>query len=354
MLVRRITPRCAPEEHSNLFQSRALSAEAAGAAFALVLFSLFVLTPTGSADPEPAVPEISFMMASRGTVFGTESSEVFCVAHHADAAPLTYVWSSDGGTLLPGTDSAVWFAPEMPGNYTISVEVLDDAGSGATDNISITVAPNEAPVVTALAAEASTLLPNQSTTVRCEAHDSEGHTLSYDWMGPSGSLSGSGPEVTFTAPVRADRYHVAVTVTDELGASSSQVLELNVVCPEPPAITELLVWPSLPDYTKEDMRGGYRLLRGSLTQCELECVATPSEGVTYEWSCTEGTIEGAGPIILFIPPNATTEVVVTLRVSDACGQYAEASETFKVYQREPYSTEIVTNEVGCLRCLRGY
>ena len=334
---------------------RIASAEAAGAAFALVLFSLFVLTPTGSVEPAPAVPEISFMMASRGTVFGTESSEVFCVAHHADGSPLTYVWSSDGGMLLPRTDSAVWFAPEMPGQYAISVEVLDTAGAAATEFLSITVAPNEAPIIASLSAGTDSLLPGESTLLRCEAHDVEGHTLSYSWMGPSGSLSGSGPEVTFIAPVRADSYHVAVTVTDELGASSSQVLELNVVCPEPPAITELLVWPSLPDYTKPDMRGGYRLLRGSLTQCELECITVvPDDDVTYQWTCTEGTIEGAGPIVLFIPPNATTEVVVTLRVSDACGQYAEASETFKVFQREPYSTEIVTNEVGCLRCLRGY
>lgn len=334
---------------------RTSSGDIAGVVFALAFFSLFLVTPQETVEATPATPVISFMMASRSTVFETQSSEVFCVAHHDDGSPLTYCWSCDGGTLMPSRDSTIWFAPEESGSYAVSVDVYDDAGAATRDSVTITVERNEPPVVAAVTAEPALLLPGQTTVLSCDALDPEGHSIAYEWITLSGTLSGSGASATWTAPDYAGRYNIIVRVTDELGAAHTRNVMVDVHCPEPPVVDELIVWPSLPDYTKVDINGGYRLLRGSLTQCELECVALAPYGeLSYEWTCTEGTIEGRGPIVLFTPPNAITEVHVTVRVSDVCGQSVETEELFKIFQREPYSTEIVTNEVGCLRCLRGY
>jgi hypothetical protein len=326
----------------------------AGMAFAMALFSLIIVTPTGNVEATPATPVIDLVVASRGTVFTSESSEVFCVAHHDDGMPLTYIWSSAAGMLIPSVDSAVWFAPEEPGTYAIAVEVSDDAGASSNNSVIITVVQNEPPIVMSVTAEPALLSPGESATLFCEAKDIEGHAIEYEWVAPPGIISGTGPRVTWTAPARPGQHYVPVRVTDEMGASRTRNVMISVRCPEPPVIQELLVWPVLPDYSKFDAHGDYRLLRGSLTKCELQCVALVSYGdLTYEWSCTEGTIEGEGAIVLFTPPDATTGVYVTAKVIDSCGKSAVKELFFRIYQGDEYPTA-AESLPGCMRCLYGY
>jgi hypothetical protein len=330
------------------------SADIAGVLFGLALFSTFLAVPIGTAAPPPEPPVIDLVVASRTSLFGSQSTELFCVAHQVDDLPLTYSWSSTAGTLVPSGDSALWFAPETGGDYSIEVLVQDDAGSQATDGVIISVRENSPPEVTAISALPAEVLPGESTALRCVAADPEGQALSFEWMAPSGELSGIGGEVGWTAPSRPGTHRVAVLVTDELGAARVATVAIEVSCPEPPEIRELLVWPTMPDYTTEDIHGGYRLLRGSLTECEVECVASVSSGpLVYQWSCTDGAITGEGPIVLFTPPNATAEVDVTVKVSNVCGQWTEAEVLFRVFQREEYPVE-TESMPGCLRCLYGY
>jgi len=327
----------------------------AGVVFAAALFAVLVMVPQEIAVAPPAPPVIDLVMASRDTVFTSQSSEVFCVAHQDDSNALTYIWSSPNGVLFPSTDSAVWVAPEESGSYAIVVQVQDEAGGFATDAVTITVEQNEPPTVLSVSATPADLLPGQSATLFCKAVDQEGQNIAYDWIAPQGVTDANGPTATWTAPAQPGTHYVAVRVTDEMGAGRTRNVAIDVTCPDPPAIEELLVWPALPDYTKTDIRGGYRLLRGSLTECQIECVAiAPYGDLSYEWSSTEGTIAGKGPIVLFTPPNATAEVYVTVKVGDVCGQSVQDELRFLVFQREDYSTEIVTNEVGCLRCMYGY
>jgi len=326
----------------------------AGILFALALFSVFIVTPNESEPAPVAMPVIDLVMASRNTVFGSQSTELFCVAHQADGNPLAYAWTSSDGLLIPSGDSALWFAPEVPGTYPIVVEVHDSVGGFTNDSVSVTVKQNDPPVITSLTATPSQLQPGESTILKCEADDLEGHALEFDWLSPTGEITGSGPVVTWTAPDRPGDFRVAIRVVDELGATRTGDVVITVQCPEPPVIGELLVWPTLPDYTKLDIHGGYRLLRGQFTQCEIECVTVPPDAeVTYTWSCTAGSIAGTGNIVLFTPPHDTAEVYVTAKVSDICGQSAEAEVLFRVFLREEYHTE-VPSAPGCLRCARGY
>jgi hypothetical protein len=330
------------------------SADIAGVLFGLALFSTFLVVPIGTAAPPPEPPVIDLVMASRTSLFGSQSAELFCVAHQVDDLPLSYHWWSPDGTLLPSGDSALWFAPETGGEYVIQVTVQDDAGGQAVEAVSISVQENSPPEVTALHATPDTILPGESTIVRCVAADPEGQAITFEWIAPSGELSGIGGEVDWTAPSRPGTHRVAVLVTDELGATSVGTVEIEVTCPEEPVISELLIWPAMPDYTTQDVRGGYRLLRGSLTECEIECVASVPQGpLFYEWSASEGSIAGEGPIVLFTPPNTTTEVDVTVKVSNVCGQWTEAAVLFRVFQREGYPVE-TESLPGCLRCLYGY
>jgi hypothetical protein len=336
-----------------MLRPRTSPGDIAGILFAVAIFSVLCAAPKASVAA-PAVPVIDIVMASRGSLFGSQSTEIFCVAHHDDGFPLAYNWTSSDGLLIPSGDSALWFAPEVPGTYPIIIEVHDDVGGFTSDTVSITVEQNEPPVVLSLTATPSQLLPGESSILTCEAYDEEGHAIDYEWLAPSGLLTGSGPTVAWTAPERPGDHRVAIKVLDELGATRTSDVIITVRCPEPPVIGELLVWPTLPDYTKLDIHGGYRLLRGQFTTCEIECVTVPSDAdVTYTWSCTAGTIAGTGNIVLFTPPHDTAEVYVTATVSDICGQSAEAEVLFRVFLREEYPTE-VPSAPGCLRCARGY
>ncbi len=325
-----------------------------GVFFALALFAAAFATPGESAASPPAVPVIDIVMASRSTLFGGQSTQVFCVAHDESVSELEYYWTCLGGTLVPSGDSAVWFAPEIPGTYPVAVQVYDGIGGFAGDGVSITVVQNDPPALASVTAQPDRLLPGESTVLTCEASDPEGQAIVYDWLAPTGEIAGSGSSVTWTAPARPGDHIVILTATDELGATSTYDVVIHVQCPEPPAIDQLIVWPTMPDYTKVDNRGAYRLLRGSLTQCEIECVTTPSDAnLTYEWSCTKGSIDGTGNIVLFIPPQESTEVYVTATVRDVCGQSTEAQVLFRVYLGDKYPTDIPTAP-GCLRCARGY
>ena len=333
---------------------RSSPGDIAGTLFALALVAAFVAAPSESAASPVATPVIDIVMASRTTVFGTQSTEIFCVAHQDDGAPLTYYWTSAHGTLIPSGDSALWFAPENPGVYSILVEVDDDAGGFAVDVVSITVEQNEPPVVRSLTAQPAELLPEESAVLSCDAYDIEGQLIDYEWIAPSGEIIGSGPSVTWRAPDRPGDHRVALRVSDELGSASIADVIIHVQCPEPPVIEQLLVWPTLPDYTKTDGQGGYRLLRGQLTTCEIECVASPSDAnLSYQWSCTAGSIDGTGNIVLFTPPHDTTKVYVTATISDVCGHTSAGELLFRVFLGDTYPTDI-PSAPGCLRCMRGY
>lgn len=325
----------------------------AGIAFALAVFSLFTVAPPASNEAAPAVPVIKLLMASRTTIFTTRSTEIFCVAEHDDGSQLTYTWSAASGMLVPSTESAVWFAPEEPGTYAIGVEVRDEAGAIAYDSLSLTAIENQPPTISALTAEPAMLLPGESAIVTCAAEDAEGHSLTYEWLAATGAVAGSGPAVNWTAPAIPGAHYIVVRVSDELGATRTGNAMVSVQCPQPPVIEQVKVWPTVPDYTKEDMRGGYRLLRGSLTSCELECLAaTPYGDLIYEWTCTSGSIEGRGAVILFVPPDEMSEARVTVKVTDLCGNSNEAELLFWIYKIEEYSNEPLSNPGGCLRCLR--
>jgi len=329
------------------------SRDIAGVLFALALVFVLVAAPAATVTI-PAVPVIDMVMASRSTVFATQSTDIFCAAHQDDGSHLSYTWSSSSGMLVPDGDSAVWIAPEEAGTYTIGVEVRDEAGSIAYESMNVIAVQNQAPTISSVTAQPSMLLPGETATVTCIATDAEGHVIRYDWLSSMGTIAGGGASITWTAPDAAGTHYVLVRAIDELGATCTRNVPISVRCPEPPEIEQLLVWPTLPDYTTVDLYGNYRLLRGSLTSCELECIAAPRNygEPAFQWSCTAGTIEGWGPLVLFVPPNAATEVVVTVTISDMCGKSDEAELLFKIYQREEYSNETLSNPGGCLRCLQ--
>jgi len=276
-----------------------------------------------------------------------DTCELVCYALDADNDRIGYTWSSTGGCLEPAGQRARWCAPAAPGAYTITVEASDGNGGSDSGTAVIEVLRNAPPEIDGLWLERDELLPGESAALLCTASDADDHPLSYEWTCTSGELVSVDEQAVWSAPRTPGAYVTTVSVRDGHGGGSQDDVLLTVLSPEPPAIEDLIVRPLLPDYTKESATG-FRLLRGSESECEIECVANDAGGnLVYDWSATSGHIEGEGPLVLFVPPSERAEVVVSVTVTDEFRQSAYAEVFFSVLNREQYPDEDEAAPGGC-------
>ncbi len=160
-------------------------------------------------------------------------------------------WSSDGGTLSkiqmdgsqsPFETSAVWNAPDIEGEYTITVSVPDSGTwmcggrQYATFTKSLTVSSGNPPVIDSLIVGAKRVLPGDTVEVICSSYDPDGQPLSFNWSVTGGSLSGTDDNipdrVNWTLPQTAGSFEITCSVTDSDGntttAKDSVVVSLAV------------------------------------------------------------------------------------------------------------------------------
>jgi outer membrane protein OmpA-like peptidoglycan-associated protein len=87
--------------------------------------------------------------------------------------------------------------------------------------------------------ERSNLLPGESTGVRASASDPDGDPLTYEWSATAGSVSGSGPAVTFNSAGMSagSSSTITVRVSDGRGGSQSANCPVSVAATKAPATT---------------------------------------------------------------------------------------------------------------------
>ena len=319
----------------------------AGIAFAAAICASFFFVTPAEAEPVNSAPVIDEVMATATTVFETEQCTFLCVATDADGDELQYVWSATEGDLAADGPAARWTAPARNGTASIMVQVSDGRGGIAIEPVLITVLENLPPAVAEVVCEPSTLLPQQTCGVVCFATDPDGHEMTYSWESPMGEISGEGHTIEWTAPNLPGSFPVFVSVEDGHGSDVVSSVIIEVLPSTPPTIHELIVRPFAPEYSKQ-YDWGYRLLRGSYCECELECVAdADGKDLTYVWTCTDGSIVGSGSEVLFIPPHTRTDTTVTVVVDDGFGNAASSEIAFRVLTREGYSKEPDEVPGGC-------
>jgi len=90
-------------------------------------------------------------------------------------------------------------------------------------------------VISSLEAEYPMLYPLQHTKINCVASGAGDGEIEYTWACSSGSLSGEGATVTWTAPAEYGDYHVMVVVKDSRGNSTDGTVTVSVVVKPPEA-----------------------------------------------------------------------------------------------------------------------
>jgi len=281
-------------------------------------------------------PAIASLEAEPERVLPSGSCQIVCTASDLDGDELSYGWSASGGEISGEGAVVTWTAPDSAGSYDVAVTVTDSRGGEVVNQMTITVRANEPPYINSLVADADWSTPSGTIQVTCTAIDPDGDKLSYEWSPSGGSITGTGPEVTWTAPEEAGIYHVEAVVKDGSGAEDMKSVILSVATGTPPIIEDLIVTADH-KYLKKTATG-YKV--GKTQEFDIECIASNTSGeLVYEWSCDGGEISGEGSMITWTAPDVSIDVTVTVVVTDVADTNVSKS--------------IVLDVVSCSACTFG-
>ncbi|OGN95428.1 MAG: hypothetical protein A2Z77_06870 [Chloroflexi bacterium RBG_13_51_36] len=265
-------------------------------------------------------PVIASVHAEPELLLRLGSCRIVCNATDPDGDELSYNWSAARGAIeMTGeADTIVWRAPLSVGFYDVHVAVTDGRGGTATGRVTVTVRTNLSPIISSLIADTDWISPSDSIQVTCNASDTDGDELSYEWTTDGGHISGSGAVVTWTAPQKVGTYNITVVVKDGYGGEETGKLSLGVNLATPPTVEELRVTPKGHEYLRNSHTAGYDYDVWLNKEYDIQCVAIGTGDLVYEWYCDDGWIVGEGSTITWIAPDHKyAEATVTVTVLDA-------------------------------------
>jgi hypothetical protein len=299
----------------------------------VVVVLLAVLFDTVLANHRPAITALE---AEPEKVIPSGNCQIVCNATDSDGDELSYGWSASGGVIAGEGATITWTAPRSQGSYNVTVIVIDSRGGAATDYAIITVKANRPPTINNLIADADWTLPSGSLQVTCDASDTDDDELSYEWSTSGGDITGTGPEVIWTAPEEVGIYNITVVVRDGHGSSDTRTLPVSAVTGQPPVIEMLEITKDRYGHCYlKPYSGGYYV--GKEQMYDIECIVTDTTvELSYEWSCTGGEISGEGSLITWTAPDTSVKITVTVIVSDITGNMV--------------SKNVLLNVVSCSTC----
>ena len=164
------------------------------------------------------------------------------VAVRADASdpdndPLTYSWTSNGGTVEGNGPEARWNSSgAAPGVYTVNVRVDDGRGGAADCSAAIHVEPppNHPPTMSC-SADRSSVAIGDTVQITATASDPDNDPLTYSWKSSGGRVRGRDASVRFeTEGLSPGQYSVDGHVEDGRGGVADCELGIEVQQPPPP------------------------------------------------------------------------------------------------------------------------
>ena len=175
-------------------------------------------------------PRIKSLAAAEMLIEVKASTSLFVTAVDRENEALTYSWKVNDEPLS-GSDAVVsWSAPEIPGEYKISVIVMDEQQQQTSDSLILTVVEdiNTPPEIIDLSLVDPEVEPDQSVELVCKAQDIDDESLIYNWSSDAGTLMGEGSSVIWKSPSTPGVYEIMVVVEDGKGGADEQRLNVQV------------------------------------------------------------------------------------------------------------------------------
>ncbi len=184
---------------------------------------------------------------------------------------------------------------------------------------------NQPPVIDSLTSDKQEVATSTDAKLVATASDPDGDILTYQWAADSGTFSGEGNTVTWTAPAISDNYTVRLTVSDGKGGTATASTTIAAIDKpnHPPEVIGMTIDGAPP--VQENTS------RQWITKT-VHVNAEDSDGdtLTYLWRTTGGKITGEGSTVGWTSPGTGGEYTLTVIVSDNRGGSDEGTILFKV------------------------
>ncbi len=189
--------------------------------------------------PAPKGPPVAACSANPASVYAGSND---LVAVHVNASspenlPLTYSYTATGGAVEGTGPDARWNSSGAGvGSYTVTAKVDDGKGGTAscTTDIRVEEKPHHPPTISC-AANPSTILPGERSTITSTASSPDNLELTYNYSAAAGQVSGTGPTAQFDSTgLQAGSYKVNCSVTDSRGDKADGSTNVDVQQPPPP------------------------------------------------------------------------------------------------------------------------
>jgi hypothetical protein len=144
-----------------------------------------------------------------------------------------YTWSTTATNLPTGitlaSSGVLSGTPTEVQSSSFTVQLVDAAGHTASQNFAISVFGSEVPPqIESLTANPNTVSPSGTAALSCMVKYPGSETLTYVWSASSGTISGTGSSVTWTAPSSGGISTVTCSVSDVSGDKDSRGITLTV------------------------------------------------------------------------------------------------------------------------------
>jgi len=240
---------------------------------------------------------------------------------HDNLGIVSYTWRIDPGGLN-GTAQGSWARLTMvrAGIFTVELHVADAAGNSDVDTMTLRVRDTVPPVADA----GDDVEVDQGNTVTLDGYGSSDNigiarwNWSFEYWGVTVNLTGPGPVYTFDIP---GVYIVTLVVEDPFGLLGTDTVQVTVHDTEPPVAS------AGPDITVD---------QGAMV--ELDGTGSTDNGGVAEYRWTFGYDDDTWTLMEAVASFRFSEAgsyIVTLRVTDTEGNWAEDVVTVTVRDTEP-------------------
>jgi len=202
--------------------------------------------------------------------------------------------------------------------------------AGACNNATPTPTPppppaNQLPAIDSLTADKQEVATSADVTLVAVTGDPDGDLLTYQWSADSGTFTGEGKSVIWTAPAISDNYTIKLTVSDGKGgtATASTVISAIYKPNHAPTVVGMTIDGAAP--VEENTCRQWITKTVHVNAEDLD-----GDTLTYLWRTTGGKITGEGSTVGWTSPGTGGEYSLTVTVSDNRGGRAEGTVLFKV------------------------
>jgi hypothetical protein len=174
--------------------------------------------------------------------------------------------------------------------------------SGCENHEPLVTKPNRNPVINSLAANPAVVLPLHESNITVGVVEPDGDPLNYSWTCASGSISGVGSSILWTAPAELGKYPISTTVSDGRNGLVSRSVDIEVSTSaaallenRSPVISSMTVFPN-PVIKGSDYglpNGEYQIV-STFTVVAMDPDGDP---LSYTWTFVEiaNEVEGHSP-----------------------------------------------------------